>query len=102
VGSDLGLAEVPDKSAKGAIQSSASPTETVKILDLSDPDHPKTLQTFKNVTSLLGDGGRGIIYLANDEGLWVLKHHHAALVPAKTKRPCNSEDAVAAMPPDCE
>ncbi len=102
VGSDLGIAQVPDKSAKGAVQSSASPTETVKILDLSDPDHPKTLQTFKNVTSILGDGGRGIIYLANDEGLWVLKHHRAALVPAKTKRPCNSEDAVAAMPPDCE
>jgi hypothetical protein len=102
VGPNLGIAEVPDKSAKGAIQSAGSPTETVKILDLTDPAHPKTLQTFRNVTSILGDAGRGIIYLANDEGLWVLKHRHAALVPAKAKRPCTSEDALAAMPPDCE
>jgi hypothetical protein len=102
MGSDLGVAEVPDKNAKGTIQSGTSPTETVRILDLSDPEHPKTLQTFKNVTSVLGDGGRGIIYLANDEGLWVLKHRRAAWVPAKKKRPCTSEDAIAAMPPDCE
>lgn len=102
MGSDLGVAQVPDTSAKGTIQSSPSTTETVKLLDLTDPEHPKTLQTFKNVTSLLGDGGRGIIYLANDEGLWVLKHHRPAIVPAKEKRPCTSQDTLSAMPPDCQ
>ena len=102
VGGDLGVAEVPDRTVKGSIASSSSPTETVRILDLSDPAHPKTLQTFNNVTSLLGDAGRGIIYLANDQGLWVLKHHHSPITPAKQKRPCTSEDALAAMPPDCQ
>ena len=102
MGSDVGVAEVPDKTAKGAISSGVSPTETVKILDLTDPAHPKTLQTFRNVTSILGDYGRGIIYLTNDEGLWVLKHHRAPIVPAAQKKPCSSADSVAAMPPDCQ
>ena len=102
MGDDLGVAEMPDKNIKGTIASSSSPTETVRILDLSDPSHPKTLQTFKNVTSLLGDGGRGIIFLTNDQGLWILKHHHSPILPAKQKRPCTSEDAIAAMPPDCQ
>ncbi len=102
VGSDVGVAEVPDKSAKGTIQSGPSSTETVKILDLTDPAHPKVLQTFKNVTSILGDGARGIIYLANDEGLWVLKHHRAPIAPEKQKKPCDSYSAIAAMPPDCQ
>jgi len=64
VGPDVGLAEVPDKNSKGIIRNSDSPTETVKILDLSDPAHPKVLQTFTGVTSILQDPSRGLIYLA--------------------------------------
>ncbi len=102
MGSDVGVAEVPDKTVKGTIQSAPSTTETVRILDLTDPEHPKVLQTFRNVTSILGDGGRGIIYLANDEGLWVLKHHRASIAPENQKKPCDSYSALAAMPPDCQ
>jgi hypothetical protein len=103
VGKDVGLATVPDKSSKSStIHSTGSPTETVKLLDLSDPSHPKTLQIFKNVTSVIGDGGRGILYLANDEGLWVLKHERHLLAPEAHKKPCDSYSAIAAMPPDCE
>ena len=102
VGPDVGLAEVPDRSSKGVIHSADNPTETVKILDLSDPAHPKVLQTFKGVTSTLQDPGRGLIYLANNEGLWVLSHAKPGMTPAKKKRPCGSEDAIASMPPDCQ
>jgi hypothetical protein len=102
VGSDVGLAEVPDKNAKGVIRSSDSPTETVKILDLSDPAHPKVIQTFTGVTSTLQDPGRGLIFLANNDGLWILRHPRVGLSPAKTKQKCGSEDALAAMPPDCQ
>ena len=74
----------------------------MKLLDLSDPAHPKTLQTFKNVTGVIGDAGRGIIYLVNDEGLWVLKHERHLMAPAPDKKPCDSYTAIQAMPPDCE
>jgi len=102
VGPDVGLAEVPDKNAKGVIRNSDSPTETVKILDLSDPAHPKVLQTFTGVTSILQDSSRGLIYLTNNDGLWILNHARPGLTPAKKKRACGSEDAIASMPPDCE
>src|ERR1700739_4016368 len=102
VGPEAGLAELPKKNAKGIIRNSDSPTETVKILDLSDPAHPKVLQTFTGVTSILQDSSRGLIYLANNAGLWILNHAPPGLTPAKKKRPCGSEDAIASMPPDCE
>jgi len=102
VGPDVGLAEVPDKNSKGVIRNSDSPTETVRILDLSDPAHPKVLQTFTGVTSILQDSSRGLIYLTNNDGLWILNHARPGLTPAKKKRACGSEDAIASMPPDCE
>jgi hypothetical protein len=102
VGPDVGLAEVPDKNATGVIRNSDSPTKTVRILDLSDPAHPKVLQTFTGVTSILQDPNRGLIYLANNDGLWILNHTRPGLAPAKKKRACGSEDAIASMPPDCE
>ena len=101
-GSDVGLAEVPDKNSKGVIRSTVYPTETVKILDLSDPAHPKVLQTFTKVTSILQDPDRGLIYLANNDGLWILNHARPGFTRAKEKRPCSSEDALSGMPPDCE
>ena len=102
VGPDVGLAEVPDKTSKGVIHSSDNPTETVKVLDLTDPAHPKVLQTFKGVTSTLQDPGRGLIYLANNDGLWILSHPKPGLNPTKKKPACGSEDALSAMPPDCQ
>lgn len=102
VSPDVGLAEVPDKNSKRVIRSTDNPTETVKILDLSDPAHPKVLQTFIGVTSTLQDPGRGLIFLANNDGLWILNHAKPEVAPAKKKRRCGSEDALAAMPPDCE
>jgi hypothetical protein len=101
-GPDVGLAEVPDKSSKGVIRNTDNPTETVKILDLSDPAHPKVLQTFTGVTSILQDPGRGLIYLANSDGLWILNHSRPGIAPARKKPECGSEDALSAMPPDCQ
>src|SRR5271168_281118 len=101
VGDNVAVAAIPDAADKTAIRSTPGSTATVRILDLSDPAHPTTLQTFKNVTSILADGGHGIIYLTNDEGLWVLKHNREPFTLAK-KKPCDSYSAIAAMPPDCE
>lgn len=102
VGPDVGLAEVPDKTSKGVIRSSENPTETVKVLDLTDPAHPKVIQTFTGVTSILQDPSRALIFLANNDGLWILTHPKPGITPAKKKPACGSEDAIAAMPPDCQ
>jgi hypothetical protein len=102
VSPDLAIAQAPEKN-QSTLSSSNRPTETVRVLDLSDPRNPKTLETFNKVTSLLPDGGHGLIYLANDEGLWILRYEHPALLePAKKKKPCDSESEIAAMPPDCD
>lgn len=101
-GPSVGLAEVPDKNSKGVLRSTDNPTETVKILDLSDPTQPKVLQTFSGVTSILPDAGRNLVFLANNDGLWILKYTRPGFTPAAKKRPCGSEDALAAMPPDCQ
>ncbi len=101
VGHDLGISEVPAADAK-TIRSNTNHTETVKILDLTDPEHPKVLHTFTGVTSILPDGNRGLIYLTNNDGLWILKHYRQPIAVAKRKQPCGSEDSVAAMPPDCQ
>ncbi|MGA8503425.1 MAG: hypothetical protein WB683_17870 [Candidatus Sulfotelmatobacter sp.] len=102
VSRDVAIAQAPEKTST-TLTSSNHPTETVRVLDLSDPRNPKTLETFNKVTSLLPDGGHGLIYLTNDDGLWILRYNHPSrLEPAKKKPPCDSESEIMAMPPDCE
>jgi hypothetical protein len=99
---NVAIAEAPEKKPT-TLTSSNHPTESVRVLDLSDPRNPKTLQEFNGVTSLLPDGGRGLIYLTNNEGLWILRYSRATLLePAKKKKPCDSETEISAMPPDCD
>jgi hypothetical protein len=99
---DVAIAEAPEKTP-ATLTSTSHPTETVRLLDLSDPRNPKALETFNKVTSLLPDGHHGLIYLVNDEGLWVLRYNRPALLePEKKKPPCDSESEIMAMPPDCD
>src|SRR5580692_10781528 len=102
VSPDVAIAEAPEKTPT-TLTSSNHPTETVRVLDLSDPRNPKTLETFDKVTSLLPDSRHGLIYLTNNEGLWILRYHRPApLEPAKKKPPCDSNSEIMAMPPDCD
>jgi hypothetical protein len=102
VSPNVAIAEAPEKTTT-TLTSSNHPTETVRVLDLSDPRNPKTLETFNKVTSILPDGGHGLIYLTNDEGLWILRYNHPSLLePAKKKPPCDSNSEIMAMPPDCD
>jgi len=70
VGPDVAIAEAPEKNS-ATVNSVARPAESVRVLDMSDPANPKTLQTFDGVTSILPDSGR--IYLTNNDGLWILR-----------------------------
>jgi len=102
VAPDVAIAQAPEKTPSTLV-SSNHPTETVRILDLSDPRNPKTLETFTKVTSLLPDGGHGLIYLTNNEGLWILRHNRSGLLePAKKKPRCDSNAEIMAIPPDCD
>ena len=102
VSPEVAIAEAPEKTPT-TLTSQTHPTETVRVLDLSDPRNPKTLETFNKVTSFLPDGGRGLIYLTNNEGLWILRYNRPApLEPSRKKPPCDSESESMAMPPDCD
>lgn len=102
VSPNVAIAEAPEKTPT-TLTSSNHPTETVRVLDLSDPANPKTLETFNKVTGLLPDGGHGLIYLTNNDGLWILRYNHPSrFEPARKKPPCSSESEIQAMPPDCE
>ncbi len=102
VSPDVAIAEAPEKTP-ATLTSSNHPTETVRVLDLSDPRNPKTLETFNKVTSLLPDSRHGLIYLTNNEGLWILRYNRPApLEPARKKPPCDSNSEIMAMPPDCD
>lgn len=99
---DVGIAESPEKKPT-TLTSSNHPTSNVRVLDMSDPRNPKTRQEFNGVTSILPDGGHGLIYVANNEGLWILRYTRPALLePAKKKKPCDSESEIEAMPPECD
>src|SRR5580658_200305 len=102
VSPDVAIAEAPEK-APTTVISTPRPTETVRVLDLTDPRNPKTLETFNKVSSLLADSRHGLIYLTNNDGLWILRYNRPALLePAKKKPPCDSNAEIMAMPPDCD
>jgi hypothetical protein len=70
--------------------------EQVRVLDVSDPAHPKTVQTFDGVTSILPDDARGLIYVANGDGIWILSHQKIL-----RRHMCGSEDAIS-FEPNCD
>jgi len=45
--------------------------QTIRIMDFSDPQHPKIAREFAGVTAVSMD--HGLIFLANLEGLWILR-----------------------------
>lgn len=94
VGPDVALSE---SSKDGeSVRSVPRPAETVKVLDMSDPTKPKTIQTFTAVTSILTDTGH--IYLTNNEGLWILKYSQ---YEKKQLPPCDSESVFSPIV-DCQ
>jgi hypothetical protein len=102
VSPNVAIAAAPEKTPE-TLTSNKHATETVRVLDLSDPKNPKTLETFNKVTSTLADGQHGLLYVANNDGLWVLRYREPWLFePEKTKKPCSSEAEIQAMPPDCQ
>ena len=83
-GSALAIAFVPDRRSGSTAAAPAPgaanlPTETVRLIDLSDPRHPNTVRTFEGVTSVAIDESRKLVFLANNGGLWILSHRELTL-----------------------
>ena len=86
--SNLAVTVKPEKG-----QPSTVSTQVVNVMDLSDPKHPRTVQTFSGVTSILPDDTLQLVFIANNEGLTVLSHKQPYIRPL-----CTSEDAMKSDP----
>jgi hypothetical protein len=64
---------VSSHSGEPTIGSADAAARSVTILNMTDPTNPQPIQTFSNVTSVVTDNARGVIYLSNGEGLWVVQ-----------------------------
>jgi hypothetical protein len=105
--SGLAIAEKSDNLAAASASRATGSTEgtrgggsvpqSVRVLDLSDPAHPRTIQTFSGVTSVLADDARGLIYVANGEGIWILSHQRVL-----RRHECSSSDAISSAIPNCD
>jgi hypothetical protein len=65
-----------------ASQPASQPVEPqmLRILNFADPLHPKVSREFTGVTAMMRDDARGLIFLANAEGVWIL-HQQLATDP---------------------
>jgi len=108
VGSGLAVTEMPDhRASAGGYHSGEKPEGTrgggsvapqsVRMMDVSDPAHPKTVQTFDGVTSILQDPARNLIYVANQQGIWIISRQ-----PMLRRHECGSSDAISSAIPNCD
>ncbi|HWE53224.1 MAG TPA: hypothetical protein VG273_25760 [Bryobacteraceae bacterium] len=68
-------------SGTAALASDAPPPpspapQTIRIMDFSDPAHPRVTRQFDGVTAVQRISA-SLIMLANPEGIWILTEHHA-------------------------
>lgn len=58
--------------------------QTFRIMSFADPAHPVVSQEFANVSAIGRDDKRGLIFLANPQGVWIL-HEKLAIDPEGEK-----------------
>ena len=64
-------------SAQGQSVPNAVTPQTFRIMSFDDPLHPTVKQEFDHVTAISRDDKRGLIFLANDSGVWILRQQFA-------------------------
>jgi LVIVD repeat len=104
MGSALAITQAPAKSdhdsamaGEGSRGGGARTPQSVRVLDVSDPAHPRTVQTFNGVTSVLPDNAHNLVYVANGDGIWVLSHQQYL-----RRHLCSSSDAISSAEPNCD
>jgi hypothetical protein len=51
--------------------------QSVKIMSFSDPQHPTVAHEFTGVTAMTRDEARGLIFIADANGVWILHQQFA-------------------------
>lgn len=87
--SGLAIVFVPDSNSSPSVEPVSSravslPTDSMRLIDLTDPKNPKVVKTFKRVTSVTADESRQLVFVSNDQGLWIVSHHRTYPVPSCT------------------
>jgi hypothetical protein len=90
VGGGLALEETPEPT--GHTVTTSNSKEIVQILDLSDATNPVLLESFSGVTSVLNDAVHNLVYIANNDGLWIVRQQTDRSIVDQPHR-CTSEDA---------
>jgi hypothetical protein len=72
VGTNTALVELADQSAA---PSNPVPAKTVALLDISDPAAPHITLRFAGVTAVARDDSRSLLFIANNDGLWIVRHY---------------------------
>src|ERR1700722_1312732 len=67
--------------------------ESVRVLDVSDPAAPRTVQHFDGVTSILQDSAENLLFVANGDGVWIVSHQQVL-----RRHECSSSDAISPLP----
>jgi hypothetical protein len=82
--SGLAISETPDTASPshsvgdaGRSQGGGGSPESVRVLDLSNPAHPKTILTFEGGPSVVRDDAGSLIYVAIGEGIWIRSHRES-------------------------
>ncbi len=72
IGTNTALVELTDQAAAA---SSRAPAKTLALLDITDPAAPHLTLRFAGVTAVSRDDSRGLLFIANNEGLWIVRHY---------------------------
>jgi hypothetical protein len=98
----LAISETPENSATGGAslgdgnaegRPGSGVVESVRVVDVSDPAHPRTVRNFDGVTSILPDSARNLLYVANGDGVWIV-----SLQRVLRSHECTSSDAISPLP----
>jgi len=67
--------------------------DSIQLFDTSDPANPRPVHNFTDVSSVLTEDARHLVYVATKQGLYIVRR------PVKpTNRPCTTADQMSAMP----
>jgi hypothetical protein len=64
-------------SSEPASSTAAQQPQTFRIMDFSDPKNPKVAREFTGVTAMSRDNQRGLMFVANADGIWILQQRFA-------------------------
>jgi hypothetical protein len=59
--------------APTSTQASSGLPQTIRVMDFSDPRNPKVAREFTGVTAMTRDEHRGLVFLADGSGIWILQ-----------------------------